>query len=55
MDNIVKKQIQDDVIHEDSVDIANMFNLHFADIGKNVAQSVGENNNNYLGYIWLPT
>ena len=44
---IVKKIIQDDIVHESSGDIANMFNDYFVDIVKNVAVSIGENNNNH--------
>ena len=32
VENIVKKIIQDDVVHENSEDIANMFNDYFVDI-----------------------
>ena len=42
VENIVKKIIQDDIVHEDSEDIANMFNDYFADIGKNIAESIME-------------
>ena len=40
--NTVKKIIHDDVVHVDSEDIANMFNDYFADIGRNIAKSIGE-------------
>ena len=42
--NIVKKIIPDDVAHEDSGDITNMFNDYFVDIGRNIAESIGGNN-----------
>ena len=43
VENIVKKIIQD-VVHEDSEDIANMFNDYFVDIGKYIAESIGVTN-----------
>ena len=51
MSNIVKKTIQDDVVHEDSEYIANMFNDYFVDIGKNIAKSICGNENNHLDYM----
>ena len=48
VENIVKKIIQDDFVHEDSEDISNKFNDFFPDIGKNIAQSIFGNNNNHL-------
>ena len=51
VENTVKKIIHDDVVHEDSGDIANMFNDYFLDIGRNIAQSIGGNNANHLGYM----
>ena len=41
LENIVTKIIQDDVVHWDSRDIANMFNDYFVDIGKDIAESIG--------------
>ena len=43
--------IHDDVVHEDSWDIANMFNDYFVDIGRNIAESIGGNNANHLDYM----
>ena len=51
VENIVKKIIQDDVVHEDAEDIANMFNDYFVDIGQNIAEWNGGNNNNHLDYM----
>ena len=31
--------------------MANMFNDYFVDIGKNIAESIGENNANHLDYM----
>ena len=42
--------IQDDVVYEDSANIANMFNDYFVDIVKNIAESIVGNNNNHLDY-----
>ena len=50
VENTVKKIITD-VVREDFEDIANMFNDYFVDIGKNIAQSIGGNNNNHLDYM----
>ena len=50
VENTVKKIITD-VVREDSEDIANMFNDYFVDIVKNIAQSIGGNNNNHLDYM----
>ena len=47
----VKKLIHDDVVQEDPEDIAKMFNNHFLDIGKNIAESIGRNNANHLDYM----
>ena len=49
--NTVKKIIHDDVVHEASGDIANMFNDYFVDIGRNIAKSIGGNNANHLDYM----
>ena len=38
------------VVHEDSEDMANMLNVYFVDIGKNIAESIGANNN-HLDYM----
>ena len=35
----------------DSGDIANMFNVYFVDIGRNIAESIGGNNVNRLDYM----
>ena len=43
--------IQDDVVHEDFENMANIFNDKFADILKNSAELIGRNNNNYLNYL----
>ena len=51
VENIVKKLIQDDVVHVDSGDIANMFNDYFVDIGQNIAELIGGNNNNHFDYM----
>ena len=51
VENTVKKIIHDDVIHEDSGDIANMFNEYFVDIGRNIAESIGGSNANHLDYM----
>ena len=48
--NTAKKIIEDNVVHEDSEDTANMFN-DFVDIRKNIDESLGGNNNNHLYYI----
>ena len=50
VENIVKKLIQDDVVHEDSEDIANILNDYFIDIGRSIAESIGGNNGNNLDY-----
>ena len=50
VENTVKKIIHDDVVHEDSGDIANMFNDYFVDIGRNIAESIG-GNENHLDYM----
>ena len=44
VENTVKKIIHDDDVHVDSGDIANMYNDHFVDIGRNIAESIGGNN-----------
>ena len=57
VENIFKKIIQDDAVNENSEEIANMLNVYFVDIGKNIAESIAGNNNNhleYLTYINLP-
>ena len=51
VENTVKKMIHDDVVHVDSGDIANMFNDYFVDIGRNIAESIGGNNADYLDYM----
>ena len=51
VENTVKKIIHDDVVHEDSGDIANMFNDYFVAIGRNIAESIGGNNVNHLDYM----
>ena len=43
--------MDDDVVHVDSGNMANMFNDYFVDIGINIAESIGENNANDLDYI----
>ena len=48
VENTVKKIIHDNVVHVDSGDIAKMFNDYFVDIGRNIAESIGENNANHL-------
>ena len=48
VENTVKKIIHDAVVHGDSGDIAKMFNYYFVDIGRNIAESIGENNANHL-------
>ena len=45
------KIIQDDIVHESSKDIANMFNDYFVDIEKNIAESIVGNNDNHLDYM----
>ena len=35
----------------DSGEITNMFNDYFADIGRNIAESIGGNNINHLDYM----
>ena len=47
VENIVKKIIQD-IVHEDSEDIASMFNDYLVDIGKNIAESIWGNTKNHL-------
>ena len=42
---VVKKIIHDDVVHVDSVEIANVFNDCFVDIGRNIAESIRGNVN----------
>ena len=49
VENTVKQIIHDDVVHEDSGDIANMFNDTY--IGRNTAESIGGNNANHLDYM----
>ena len=39
------------IVHEDSVDIANMFNDCFVDIGKNIPESILGNNNSHIDYM----
>ena len=51
LENTVKKIIQDDVVHVDYGEIANMFNDYFVDIGRNIAESNGGNNFNHLDYM----
>ena len=51
VENIAKKIIQDDVVHEDSEDIANMLNYYFLYIRRNIAESNGGNNGNHLDYM----
>ena len=51
MGNIVNKIIQDDIVQEDSEDIANIFNDYFVDIEKNIAESIGRNNTNHRDYF----
>ena len=51
VENTVEKIIDDDVVHVDSGDIANMFNDYFVDIGRNIGESIGGNNANYLETI----
>ena len=51
VENTVKKIIDDDVVHVDAGDIANMFNYYFVDIGRNIAESIVGNNANHLEYI----
>ena len=52
VENIVKKIIQDDVVHVDTGDIASMFNAdYFVDILRNIAESIGGNNVNHLDYL----
>ena len=51
VENTVKKIIHDDVVHEDSGDIANTFNDYFVDIGRNITESIGGNNANHLDYM----
>ena len=51
VENIVKKIIQDDVVHEDSECIANMLNDYFVDIGRYIAESIMANNGNHLDYM----
>ena len=51
VENTVKKIIHDDVVHEDSEKIPNMFNDYFVDIGRNIAESIGGNNANHLDYL----
>ena len=51
VENTVKKIIQDDIVHEDSEDIANMFNNYFVDVRKYIAESIGGNYNNQLDYM----
>ena len=48
---IVNKIIQDDIVYEDSEDIANMFNDNVVYIGKDVAESIVRNNNSHLDYM----
>ena len=38
-------------MHVDSGDIANMFNDYFVDMGRNIAESIRENNANHLDYM----
>ena len=41
IENTVKKIIHDDeVVHEDSGDLANMFKNYFVDIGRNIAELI---------------
>ena len=42
VENTVKKIIHDDVVHVGSGGIANMFNDYFVDIGRNIANRLGE-------------
>ena len=51
VENILKKIIQYDVVHEDSQGIANMFNDYFVDIGKYISESIGGNKNSHLDYM----
>ena len=48
VENTVEKKIDNDVVHVDSGDIANMFNDYVVDIGRNIAESIGGNNANHL-------
>ena len=41
-ENTVKKIIQNDVVHEDSEDMANMFNDYFVEKGKILLNRLGE-------------
>ena len=50
VENCIKKVIQDDV-DDDSEDIADIFNDYFVDIGKNIAESIGRNNDAHLDYM----
>ena len=55
LENIVKKIIQDCVVHVDSGVIANMFYDYFVDIGRNIAESIGGNIVNHLDYRLILT
>ena len=48
VENTARKITQNCVVHEDSEDIANVFNDYFVDIGKNIAESIEGNSNNHL-------
>ena len=53
VEHTVKKLIQNDVVREDSEDMANMFNDYIVDTGKNIAESIGDNRLDYIAYNLL--